>query len=92
MTKPLTTEQILDRQGDLADVAEHKFTPTETFGGPLLTDLVDARKALERAEVQIDQAVHAARAEGASWTVIGAALGVSRQAARQRFGVPADAR
>jgi hypothetical protein len=29
--------------------------------------------------------VHAARAAGDSWTVIGAALGVSKQAAQQRF-------
>jgi hypothetical protein len=85
MNEPLTTEQILERQDDLADLAEHKFDPTETFGGPLLTALVDARKAADQAAVQIEDAVRAARAAGASWTVIGAALGVSRQAARQYF-------
>lgn len=33
----------------------------------------------------LDQAVAAARAEGRSWTDIGAALGISKQAAHERF-------
>ena len=33
----------------------------------------------------IDQAVAAARAEGQSWTDIGAALGITKQAAHERF-------
>lgn len=33
-----------------------------------------------------EQAVTAARAAGASWTEVGAVLGVSRQAAHERFG------
>lgn len=32
------------------------------------------------------QAVAAARLDGASWSVIGAALGISKQAAAKRFG------
>lgn len=40
------------------------------------------------AENALREAVRAARAEGDSWTVIGAALGTSRQAAHERFGKP----
>ena len=34
----------------------------------------------------LQQAVHSARAAGHSWTAIGHVLGMSRQAAQQRFG------
>lgn len=48
--------------------------------------IVAARQALIDAENELRTAVGAARAAGDSWTVIGAALDVSRQAAQQRFG------
>ena len=38
----------------------------------------------------LGQAVRAARAGGHSWAAIGATLGLSRQAAQQRFGRPSD--
>lgn len=47
------------------------------------------RRAAEADRVAGDllrQAVSAARAGGASWSAIGAALGLTRQAAQQRFG------
>lgn len=45
-----------------------------------------ARTAAARAEAELDAAVRAARANGDSWEVIGAALGTSAQTARERFG------
>ncbi|MFF0793760.1 Clp protease N-terminal domain-containing protein [Streptomyces spiralis] len=53
-------------------------------------DLLDAILALTRnlsghADAAVDQAVRQARDAGYSWTVIGEHLGVSRQAARQRY-------
>jgi len=45
--------------------------------------LVEARASGERALVR---AVVKARANGRSWAMIGLAMGVSRQAARDRFG------
>ncbi|RYV49609.1 hypothetical protein EUA98_17955 [Pengzhenrongella frigida] len=42
--------------------------------------------ALRGAEFAIAQEVARERAAGASWPEIGAALGISRQGARQRFG------
>jgi len=45
-----------------------------------------ARANLEQAKTDLREAVEQARAAGDSWTVIGAALETTRQAAYQRFG------
>jgi hypothetical protein len=45
-----------------------------------------AMQGVEEAERTLREAVHDARAAGDSWTVIGTALGTTRQAAYQRFG------
>jgi hypothetical protein len=47
--------------------------------------IIKAREALASAEMELHEAVRAARLAGDSWTVIGAALDTSRQAAQQRF-------
>lgn len=47
-----------------------------------------ARANLTAAEDELRAAVRAAREAGDSWTIIGAALDTSRQAAQQRFGGP----
>ena len=44
-----------------------------------------AADALATDEARLTEAVEIARTHGRSWTRIGIALGVSRQAARQRF-------
>ena len=48
--------------------------------------ILAAREGVTAAENELHNAVDAARAAGYSWTVIGAALGTTRQAAFQRFG------
>jgi hypothetical protein len=56
------------------------------------SDAVDLRRigaALDRveaAEQELAKAVAAARKRGRSWGTIGMVLGISRQAAQQRFG------
>lgn len=45
-----------------------------------------AVKAGAEAEAELTAAIQAARAAGDSWAMIGTAMGVSRQAAFQRFG------
>jgi hypothetical protein len=47
--------------------------------------LIAAAQTLAQAENDVAQAVRQARQGGASWTHIGDALGVSRQAAQQRW-------
>lgn len=44
-----------------------------------------ARAAAAKAEAELDAAVSAARANGDSWEIIGAALGMSARNARERF-------
>jgi len=45
-----------------------------------------ALKSSDAADAQLHRAVRAARAANYSWAAIGAVLGVSKQAAQQRFG------
>jgi ATP-dependent Clp protease ATP-binding subunit ClpA len=49
-----------------------------------------AQRLHVRGDELLDQAVEAARAQGASWTEIGGALQTSKQAAQQRFAVVAE--
>ena len=48
--------------------------------------ILAARRHLAAAEQELRDAVKGARDAGSSWTVIGAALDTTRQAAFQRFG------
>ena len=48
--------------------------------------ILAARRGIDDANEELRAAVQAARAAGDSWTVIGAALDTTRQAAYQRFG------
>lgn len=54
--------------------------------GQLAEVRAEARAVVVRHEEQIRSAVEHVRLDGASWSQIGAALGISRQGARQRFG------
>ena len=47
-----------------------------------------ADQRLDHARIALDEAVAAARADGASWQAIGQVLGMSRQAVFKRFGRP----
>ena len=49
-------------------------------------DLYDAQRARDAAEAAVYLAVSNCRAEGWTWERIGNVLGVSRQAAQQRYG------
>lgn len=48
--------------------------------------ILAAPRRLAAAEQDLHEAVRAARQAGESWTVIGAALETTRQAAQRRFG------
>jgi len=51
--------------------------------------IASAAETVRTDEARLYEAVSIARAHGRSWNQIAVALGVSRQAARQRFKVPA---
>lgn len=66
---------------DLIDRAAALYAPDETWTGTL----TGFAKLLELVEADILEHVTLAREEGVSWEAIGAALGVTRQAAHARF-------
>lgn len=78
----MTIQNDVDETGlDQLDPATHPARDASGFRG-----IVAARRNLAAAEQDLRDAVAAARAAGDSWTIIGAALDISRQAAQQRFG------
>jgi hypothetical protein len=60
--------------------------PADARDAAHLRRIIAAAEALKGAEEELRAAVDAARAAGDTWAVIGLALGISRQAAYQRFG------
>jgi len=65
--------------------------PLHSYHGDALAVIATAVDARDRAETVIREAVARARSEGASWAMVGAALGTSRQAALKRYGNPKTA-
>lgn len=61
-------------------------------GQELMDRVVTAARAATAAETALHDAVDHARQAGIPWAVIGSAVGVSRQAAQQRFSRPAPGR
>jgi hypothetical protein len=60
--------------------------------GAELAELMAAAAGLAAAEERLARALAGARGAGASWAQVGDALGISRQAAQQRFGANAPSR
>jgi hypothetical protein len=84
---PRTMQEIIDHADELARRFEdHEPDPARVHDARALAklrELVLARSAVER---DLAAAVAAAREEGHSWGIIGAMLGTSGEAARQRYG------
>ena len=84
---PRSTKEIIDQ----ADVLALRFEDHVPDGSTLrsadtLRQVREAFLGRARAESDVLQAVEAARADGQSWSAIGAMLGTSGEAARQRYG------
>jgi hypothetical protein len=76
-------ERAAERFQELAedlDPETAKVLVTENLRG-----IAEAAQAVRDDETRLRKAVDTARAHGRSWNQIAVALGVSRQAARQRF-------
>ena len=77
------TEEEIQRAAKLAEASDPSGVPMDDT-----TDLRAIAEAVDRVragEARIREVVALARANGRSWGEIGIALGVSRQAARERF-------
>jgi hypothetical protein len=93
MTMPRTAQEIVSQADQLAKRFEEHEPESENVSDSAALRRV--RKAfLRRAatEQAVAEAVHAARDVGDSWAAIGAMLGTSGEAARQRYGAPATKR
>ena len=77
-------EEAARRFGELADNLDPATAEVEDLAD--LRAISDAAERARREEALLTERVALARAHGRSWNRIAAALGVSRQAARQRFG------
>jgi hypothetical protein len=86
---PRSTEQILAHADELTRrFAEHEPADDRIIDARALRDIGAAVERRAIAERHIADAVTVARAEGHSWAAIGAMLGTSGEAARQRYGSP----
>jgi len=65
--------------------------PIATYEGTALGEIMDLVEERGAVEDRITQAVNRARAEGATWAMVGMALGVTRQGALKRYREPAAA-
>ena len=89
---PRTVHNILDHADELARRFETDEPSTADERDPrTYTALRDAAMARTDAERSIAAAVTDARAHGHSWATIGATLGTSGAAARQRYGAKQQA-
>ena len=83
---PRTREEIIAHADELAKRLEDYEPKLEDRRDPLYLQALRAAVQLRaEAEQQIADAVAAARGGGYSWALIGAQLGTSGQAARERF-------
>jgi|SRR5690349_5079269 hypothetical protein len=84
---PRSTEEILAHADELARrFEEYEPGPGDGRDARPLRDIASAVTRLAATQREVDDAVSVARAEGHSWAAIGAMLGTSGEAARQRYG------
>ncbi len=89
MPIPRTREQLEAAAADaeaMLDSLDPATTPVEDTAD--LRGIAAAINEVAAAEANLSAAVAAARSQGRSWARIAMVLGVSKQAARQRYGPP----
>ncbi|MEZ5176377.1 MAG: hypothetical protein R2823_09260 [Acidimicrobiia bacterium] len=88
---PRTAKEILDQADELAArFEEHEPDEARIKDAASLRGVRLAFQARADAERRLADAVSVARADGHSWAAIGAMVGTSGEAARQRYGQPAS--
>ncbi len=88
---PRTTQEILDRADELAARFE-QADPQAPRDAAALHVVRDAFLARAERERLLRDAVLEARGQGHSWAAIGAMVGTSGEAARQRYGQAVEAK
>ena len=84
---PRSTEEILAHADELARRFEdYEPGPGDAKDASALRNVASAFGRLATSERDLADAVSVARAEGHTWAAIGAMLGTSGEAARQRYG------
>jgi hypothetical protein len=89
---PRTREQLQKALADAEawlDQLDPATISSPDSDGSDLRAIGDALRAVAASDLCLTDQVAAARANGRTWTQIAAVLGVSKQAARERFGDPA---
>ena len=85
---PRTTEEIIHQAEELATRFEdHEPDFDDVKDASSLRELRHAFLARAEAEQRVTEAVEAARANQHSWASIGAMVGTSGEAARQKYGL-----
>lgn len=81
------TDEDIERAAERFEQLADELGPdaVEVHSTDDLRQVAAASEAVRVDEVRLREAVRSARAHGRSWNQISVALGVSRQAARQRF-------
>lgn len=86
---PRTREQLRKALADTEawlDSLDPKTLASPDSDGTDLRAIGDALRSVAASELGLAEQVAKARANGRTWTQIAAVLGVSKQAARERFG------
>jgi hypothetical protein len=81
--KVMHTDEEIQRAAKLAEEFDPSGVPIDDTTD--LRTLAEAVDGVRAGEARVRELVARARAKGRSWGEIGIALGVSRQAARERF-------
>jgi hypothetical protein len=86
---PRTVEEILAHADELAKRFEdYEPSPGDVKDATPLRAIREAFEDAARAQGRLNERIAVARAAGLSWASIGAMLGTSGEAARQRYGQP----
>jgi len=84
---PRTAEEIIHQAEELATrLEDHEPDADDVRDASALRELRQAFLARADAEQRVIDAVEKARCDGHSWASIGAMVGTSGEAARQRYG------
>ncbi len=84
---PRTVDEIINQAEDLAaHFEDHEPDVDDVKDASALRELRHAFLARAEAEQRVTEAVETARVDGHSWASIGAMIGTSGEAARQRYG------